>query len=185
MQYVQTSYYFNCANLAVCFVCPASFFSSWMCVWVCVGVVVITFLSVAPPVSPPSSGHTPAGHQLWLLTCCSLVIRLTTEGWNKHSMIARSLCQLKYALGLCLVWVLCGGVFFGWDNPSFCVDPAMKSDFSEPFFMCVPWEAAMPDCCCWNSHAPPLFLPWKTLSISLLNFYSASSLNDHSVSLWY
>lgn len=109
MQYVQTSYYFNCANLAVCFVCPASFFSSWMCVWVCVGVVVITFLSVAPPVSPPSSAHTSAGHQLWLLTCCSLVIRLTTEGWNKHSMIARSLCQLKYALGLCLAWVLCGG----------------------------------------------------------------------------
>lgn len=53
--------FFNCANLAVCFVCPASFFSSWMCV--CVGVVVVTFLSVAPPVSPPSSGHTPAAHQ--------------------------------------------------------------------------------------------------------------------------
>lgn len=97
MQYVQTSWFFNCANLAVCFVCPASFFSSWMCV--CVGVVVVTFLSVAPPVSPPSSGHTPAAHQ-WLGSL--LKAERNTQWLPDH-------CQLKCALGLCLVWVLCGG----------------------------------------------------------------------------
>lgn len=158
MQYVQTSCYFNCANLAVCFVCPASFFSSWMCVWVCVGVVVVTFLSVAPPVSSPSSGHTPAAHQ-WL---GSLLKAERNTQWLPDHCVS---CSWPLS---CLgsLW----GVFFGWDNPSFCVDPAMKSDFSEPFSVCVLWEAAMPACCCSNSDAPPLFLPWKTLSISLLNF---------------
>lgn len=120
-------------------------------------------------------GYLPRCSSSCLSTFLSSVIRLTTEGWNKHSMIARSLCQLKHAPGLCLVWLLCGGVFFGWDNPSFCVDPAMKSDFSEPFCVC-----ALGSCNAWlllfELRCPTTVLPWKTLSISLLNFYSASSL---------